>query len=93
MTPTPQSNSIILCPTLLNSFFPTLRGSLHLLFRSSDFPCISFSSLSLPKSPIPRISPQTPIPPSETCRKVIHKSLMMEIMMIRSSPKWDEFIQ
>lgn len=68
---------------------------IHFLGRvdTSNFPRIRLCSLSLPESTIPRIRRHTPIPPSKARGKVIHECLMMEIMMIRPSPKRYKLIQ
>jgi len=48
--------------------------------------------LSLPKGSVSLIRAKTPIPPSEAGRKVVDERLMMEVMMIGSSPERDELV-
>jgi hypothetical protein len=72
----------------LNDLFNLLR------IRSlADVPQILLSSLSPAEQAIACIGTHSPIPPSKTGRIIIYESLMMEIMVIGTSPKGDKLIK
>jgi hypothetical protein len=74
-------------------FIPAHPVLINLLPLNRRLPRIQLRSLSLPELSIPRIRPESPIPPAKTGGKVIDEGLVVEIVVVGAGPEGDEFVE